>query len=65
MRLPMSAIGTKQTWTSALHMSAFGGKADMTIAVRDVRLRPKADIGPDQRWRGLCQFPTHRPVAKC
>ena len=26
----MSAIGTKLTWASALHMSAFGGKADMT-----------------------------------
>jgi len=25
----MSAIGPKQTWTTALHMSAFGGKADM------------------------------------
>jgi len=25
----MSAIGPKQTWASALHMSAFGGKADM------------------------------------
>ena len=29
----MSAIGTKRTCTSAPHMSAFGGKADMT---RDV-----------------------------
>src|SRR5262249_32839173 len=27
----MSAIGPKQTWTSAPHMSAFGGKADMTL----------------------------------
>src|SRR5262249_45917701 len=26
---PMSAFGPKQTWTSATHMSAFGGKADM------------------------------------
>ena len=25
----MSAIGTKRTWTTALHMSAFGGKADI------------------------------------
>jgi len=25
----MSAIGPKQTWACALHMSAFGGKADM------------------------------------
>ena len=27
----MSAIGAKQTWLRALHMSAFGGKADMTL----------------------------------
>jgi hypothetical protein len=26
----MSAFGPKQTWPSALHMSAFEGKADMT-----------------------------------
>jgi hypothetical protein len=24
----MSALGPKQTWTTAPHMSAFGGKAD-------------------------------------
>ena len=29
--MKMSAIGTKRTWGSALHMSAFGGKADMTF----------------------------------
>ena len=28
----MSAIGPKRTLTIALHMSAFGGKADMTLA---------------------------------
>ena len=27
----MSAIGTKRTWASAPHMSAFGGKADMAV----------------------------------
>ena len=27
----MSAIGTKRTWLVALHMSAFGGKADMAF----------------------------------
>src|SRR5262245_40927331 len=27
----MSAIGPKRTWLSAPHMSAFGGKADMTV----------------------------------
>jgi hypothetical protein len=30
----MSAIGPKQTWAGALHMSAFGGKADITVASR-------------------------------
>jgi hypothetical protein len=27
----MSAFGPKQTWAVALHMSAFGGKADMAF----------------------------------
>jgi len=27
----MSAIGPKRTCASALHMSAFGGKADMSL----------------------------------
>ena len=27
----MSAIGTKRTWPSALHMSAFGGKASILV----------------------------------
>ena len=27
----MSASGPKQTWPIALHMSAIGGKADMTV----------------------------------
>ena len=40
----MSAIGTKRTWPSALHMSAFGGKADMTFCTANVCFRPKADI---------------------
>jgi hypothetical protein len=33
----MSAYGPKQTWATAPHMSAFGGKADMTVW--DVRFR--------------------------
>src|SRR5262249_19606143 len=32
----MSAIGPKRTSASALHMSAFGGKADMTFRGADV-----------------------------
>ena len=34
----MSAIGTKRTCASALQMSAFGGKADMTYCGANVRL---------------------------
>src|SRR5207342_3058355 len=34
----MSAIGTKRTFDIALHMSAFVGKADMAIALPNVRL---------------------------
>ena len=30
-------IGTKRTYRVALHMSAFGGKTDMAIALRNVR----------------------------
>ena len=33
----MSAIGPKQTWLIALHMSAFGGKADVAQTCRYVR----------------------------
>ena len=43
----MSAIGTKRTCRVALHMSAFGGKADMASASQNVCLWPKADIRPE------------------
>ena len=33
----MSAFGTKRTWVRALHMSAFGGKADMHFCTANVR----------------------------
>jgi hypothetical protein len=33
----MSAIGTKRTSISTLNMSAFGGKADMTRTLDNVR----------------------------
>jgi len=33
----MSAIGTKQTSTGALQMSAFGGKADIGFCIAHVR----------------------------
>jgi hypothetical protein len=37
MRLAMSAIGTKRTSPNALHMSAFGGRADMAFCTANVR----------------------------
>ena len=38
----MSAIGPKQTSASALHMSAFGGKADIAFCGANVRFWSKA-----------------------
>jgi hypothetical protein len=41
----MSARGPKQTWASAAHMSAFGGKADLgQMSVFAVAIGGKADI---------------------
>ena len=37
----MSAIGTKRTSACALHMSAFGGKADMRFAPQMSAYDPK------------------------
>jgi len=37
----MSAFGPKQTFFCAPHMSAFGGKADMPIALRNDCFDPK------------------------
>ena len=34
----MSAIGTKRTWTSAMHMSASGGKADIDQVLTNLDL---------------------------
>ena len=41
----MSAIGTKRTSLVALHMSAFGAKAGIEFALRNVCLSPEAHIG--------------------
>ena len=55
----MSAIGTKRTWPSAVHMSAFGGKADMPFCTANVRYDPKrtlAGLEPhplSEYYRGL------------
>jgi hypothetical protein len=44
----MSAVGTKRTSPCALHMSAIGGKADMTFCAAHVRFCTKADM-PDHQ----------------
>jgi hypothetical protein len=46
----MSAIGPKQTCTSALQMSAFGGKADMAIALRNVCFQRHPHITTLLQW---------------
>ena len=47
----MSAFGTKRTWPFALHMSAFG---------------LRADIAPSEEWvLGCVQLPTRLPVVTC
>jgi hypothetical protein len=58
-----SAFGPKQTWANALHMSAFGGKAD----IEKWPLLTQADILP---WRESEDLPRieHRgepPGATC
>ena len=40
----MSAIGTKRTSLVAPHMSAFGGKADMTVCIANVCFGPKRTL---------------------
>jgi hypothetical protein len=43
----MSAFDPKQTWAAAPHMSAFGGKADITI-LRDACLLLRSLLGVKQ-----------------
>ena len=45
-RLPMSALGQKQTFAMQQGMSALPPKADMCSATRHVRFVPIADIDP-------------------
>src|SRR5215510_6578751 len=49
----MSAIGPKQTWPRAPHMSAFGGKADMAYCTAYVCFDPKRALRSEVRpFRG-------------
>jgi hypothetical protein len=50
----MSAIGPKRTSLIALHMSAFGGKADMTFCGANIRFWHKADIYDTSQELDLC-----------
>src|SRR5262245_62177399 len=49
----MSAIGPKRTFLAALHMSAFGGKADMTFTGRPVS---RSLLGVKRTWAGAVQM---------
>ena len=40
----MSAYGPKQTWACAVHMSAFGGRADMSFCGNPPAALPTGDI---------------------
>ena len=46
----MSASGTKRTSQSRSVMSAFGGKADVTVTQRNVCFRPDSDVGAFQHF---------------
>ncbi len=53
-RVATSALGQKQTFYAAVRESALPPKADMPIAVQNVRLVPIADIEASLNW------PNHR-----
>jgi hypothetical protein len=57
----MSAIGPKRTSLAAPHMSAFGGKADMTIANAPVLTRALEERF--DRQRGFIDLDRQRDVA--
>src|SRR5262249_15437643 len=54
----MSAIGPKQTWHGAPHMSAFGGKADMTVCAC---LLLRSLLGVKQTWTGALHMSAFDP----
>ena len=56
--MPMSAIGTKRTSLVALHMSAFGGKADIVGHRYELRLRYVELEKPPACDRGLSSLPS-------
>jgi hypothetical protein len=56
----MSAIGPKRTSVVAPHMSAFGGKADVTVCQANVCFWPKAGIAGVVQCRTLLSRHLHR-----
>src|SRR5262245_35715392 len=54
----MSAIGPKQTWACALHMSAFGGEADMTVCRCPLS---RSLLGVKQTWVGALHMSAFDP----
>ena len=56
MSQPMSAIGPKQTWANASHMSAFGGKADMAFCGSPLS---RSLLGVKRTWPIGVQMPAN------
>ena len=54
----MSAIGPKQTSPSAPHMSAFEGKADMTVCGSPLS---RSLLGVKRTWAGAVQMSAFDP----
>jgi len=54
----MSAFGPKQTWASALHMSAFGGKADMALCGNSLL---RSLLGVKRTWVGALHMSAFDP----
>src|SRR4030095_4670753 len=51
--MPSVRYWPKQTWASALHMSAFGGKADMTFCNANVCFCPKRTLACLSAFDGI------------
>jgi hypothetical protein len=58
MNRGMSAIGPKQTSVFAPHMSAFGGKADMTLCGNPLL---QSQLGVKRTWAVAAHMPAFDP----
>ena len=60
----MSALGQKQTFAVQYVMSAPPPKADMSVAIRDVRLVPIADIAWVVAFTAILMLSVVAPCSK-